>query len=109
MKSTEKYKIDNNYNLLDEYLAIIDRESRNITTKENLIKKVALTITIPIRTLGILKRETPFGIERATKSSSWINDRTTKLAIRFTPETILRVLRTSAATNTYRLYKKEGY
>ncbi|CZT13926.1 uncharacterized protein RAG0_17508 [Rhynchosporium agropyri] len=108
----EKYKIDGNYDLLDEYLAVIDRESRNITAEENLIKKAALATTTPAKTPGILKRETPFGVERATKSGSWIDDRAAKLAIRFTPETRdpgSRVSRTPAATDAYRLCKKEGY
>ena len=30
----KKYKIDGNYTALDKFLAIIDRESRNITLKE---------------------------------------------------------------------------
>ena len=55
---TKKYKIVNDYFTLDEYLAITDRESRNIFTKEALYKKVvAVAVRSNInKSSGILKK-----------------------------------------------------
>jgi hypothetical protein len=52
----EKYKMDNNYTVLDEFLAIADRESRNIHAEElSNVRKPAVTFNNDPR--GILKKE----------------------------------------------------
>lgn len=51
----EKYKMDSNYATLDEFLAVADRESRNISAEEvSLARKTTVTFN---DTRGILKKD----------------------------------------------------
>ncbi|CZT41674.1 uncharacterized protein RSE6_01436 [Rhynchosporium secalis] len=109
MKAIESHRVKFPRLLFTNYN---NRESRNIITEENLIKKTTPVVAITsIRALGILKKDTPFSTNRATKSGSWINDRATK-TIRLVPETYdpgSRVPRIATATDTCCIYKKESY
>ena len=44
----EKYKMKNDYATLDEFLAIADRESRNITNEENLYARKLAAVATPV-------------------------------------------------------------
>lgn len=51
---TEKYKMSNQYSVLDEYLAVADREERNIRAEEN--RHTSFTLQSTDRGRGILKK-----------------------------------------------------
>ena len=105
---TEKYKMSNNYTILDEFLAVTDRESRNILAEDALHKKVVAVAVgnNASRNPSILKKS-GWTAERLTADAA----RNTP-AVRFptTPETVPQVIRrTLSATNTCRLCRKEGH
>ena len=105
---TEKYKMSNNYTTLDEFLAVTDRESRNILAEDPLhMKAVAVAVgNNAAGNPGILKKS-GWTAERPTADAA----RNTPAA-RFptTPETVPRVIpRTLSATDTCCLCRKEGH
>ncbi len=60
----EKYKMNNDYAILDEFLAVADRESRNIAAEERLNRQATPVFPKPLgethkdRIVGILKKDT---------------------------------------------------
>lgn len=89
---TEKYKMASNYTLLDEFLAVTDREERNIRAEEAHRAKASAsgTTTITDRGRGILKKTDwrvdagPLAEKLPATSSS---HRSPSPAIRFTSST----------------------
>lgn len=54
----EKYKINRDYITLDEFLAIANKESRNIIAKETLARKLVVAFkSFKDRTIRILKKD----------------------------------------------------
>ncbi|CZT01274.1 uncharacterized protein RAG0_09013 [Rhynchosporium agropyri] len=91
--ATRKYEMNHNYTTLDEFLAVSDREFRNIAAKQNLNKK-ATAATIPVK-IDDRAKNTRFAPEAVSRADT------------YSPG--LRVPRTATATDTCRICKKDSH